>query len=1004
MPTEIGAQGIPLGVATALLELDISQIVKGERAVAATIQNIAKAQEMLLRGDQALQTSAKVTLGILQQQQRVTRGQQGSGNETRQRAQAVQQEAQQAQELIKIENSRLLTMQKEVAILAGFMASLSRIQLEEAKRIKTAGTLNKAKQQEVEQTRKVLTLTERIAAANEAYYKRLQQNVALERGSFTGGENIGIGAFPGRTRREDPGSFVGQLRNAPGFGSIPFSLADLRAAGGGAGAGGGRGGGGGFGAGNPNIPTFAQFGLFPFAGLAGAAGAPGLQQGILGASSALGIAELGSFRNATVRLANQLQGLGGIFGSLATTGAQAAQALGAKSGGFISSLASIGLAITPLLAGMAGLVAVFALLNKVTEDTQKQIDANTNAILGLADAAAQGTTSEEARQTEQERTARLQVLRPQFAQLLALTSDLTTGQAGLITPGIGARTREATLGQQQAPNLLDLLGLGAIQGTLNNVSKEIDQLESAGAGAAAAQETGVIAANDAAAAAEAATAANQAWAQSLLDAQIKAREAASQLSSAQLGERIEELQTQFTQMTRIMQDPTSTFQFLSEEAKQQFNERAALLQVEIDIYKQARTPLHDFILALKGLPDFLKNLRERSAAFGQAQARQTEDEARADARQQEDQNRQRLRALEDFGRETQQAEEQYQTQRQRVIDDAARADVDLVEEAAGRRQDLIDEANQKELEAEEEHQSRIAKILREGRTRILEAAARLDARGVLETQRRMKDQLAEEDEQRTKAREDAQEKLAEQLADLDENLEEQRRRRAEDLQRRLQDMATEFTVSQQRRRDDFFRRLQQEDQERAFQAQRETQDRALRRQRQLDDFARETNDQLQHYTNLAQIQQNGLEFLRQGFQNFFTQAAQTLPYANAPYLPFGGIGGIGTGYYGGGGSGAGGGGAIIPVRTFAQGINRVPQDMLAGLHAGERVLTPLQNAMYERGGGQVGIVVNINGDIGNNSLPQVRDAAQSGAEAAFNEYMRKMAMQGMAMLSKGGKR
>lgn len=899
---EVGSQGVPLGVATAILEIEISQLTRAERALAATIQNIAKSQELLLKGDQALQASAKTTLGILQQQSKVTGGS---------RSQQARQETRELQTQATLSNTILRSEQQRVGV---------------------AQQTTKALQEQTQQLQRQGAIADRLAAA-----ARIRQAA------------------------EQQGSFVGQLRQDAFGGGLPKAA-------------GGR---GGFGAGNPNIPTFAQFGLFPFAGLAGSLGASGLQQGILGASSVLGIAELGSFRNAITRLGTQLQGLGGIFGTLATGGARAAQTLGAQSGGLVASLGAIGAAAAPLV----GVLGAIVLLTQAIAEWQKKITDVTTAIQDFNQQAAEGATSGEIQGQVDEARRRQELDRQSQQAFQQLLADFQASIPQGFESGADRQQRVAPLNQRlsqltggQFSNIESITDQFAIQQIIGNFGNSIAELGVTIATGESQLQSSAIAAND------------LAEQQDLLTrAQLEAAQAAKELTNAQIDQKIAEFRQQADQIYAVFASGAP----ISEEYRAELQGQAENLERQIQVYNQLKSPLRDFVVLLTGaakeLPDFVKGVANIVENFRRQNERQAQDEALQDQRKEEDRNRQRIRALEDFSRETRDAEEQFQTQRQRVIEDAARADQELIEEAAERRLELIEDANEREQELEDDHQKRIAKILRDGRTRILEAAARLDARGVLETQRRLRDQIQEENERRDEAREDLQERLAEQLADLEENLQKQRERRAEDLQRRLQDMDREFAIQQQRRRDDFFRRLQQEDQERAFQDQREAQDRALRRQRQFEDFNRQIADQLQHYTNLNQIQSNGLEFLRQGFQNFFIQAAQTIP----------------TGTTGGSGSLGGGGGSPAFITPFAQGIGRVPNDMIAALHAGERVLTPLQNAEYQRGGRGT-VIVNINGDLGNNAAPAVRDAAEQGVEAAMEQWMWKFIGEGMNDLSNGG--
>jgi hypothetical protein len=905
MPEAAGA-GIPLGVATALLELDLSQLDRAERQVQNLVQRIRGLQDQLTEGNDQLAASAR------QVTQNLSRANQGGG--TRQR----QSTAQQAQTMAS-------------ATRAAAQAESQRAQAAN----QTASAEAKVTQQLQEQT------------------NQLQRQSAIQ-------DRLAAAARV-RAARETSTSFVGNLRQAAfGGGAVP------------------AGGAGGFGRGNPNIPTFAQFGLFPFAGLAGTFGATGLQQGLMGASSALGVAELGSFRNAIVRLADQLRGLGGVFGSLANLGARAAGALGASSGGLVASLASIGTVVAPILAAIGGI----ALLNNAIEQFQQKVEEATNNIIKNAEEIAAGQTSADIRTgiaDQQRRQGVLERRRQEIETLLADAEEArrtavgTPSQRQAAVAPFNQRARELTGGA-----ITEAVGIGAfmLQRVLAGLDEEINDLAVSIALDVASLDDAEVAANDAAEAAR-----------NLAEAQLEAAESARGLTNAQIDDKIGELENRFQSILAVLNGGIP----ISEEYQQELRGELDEINRIQNALRGMKSPMRDFSVFINGiieeLPDFLKQRNQLIEDRNLRRGREAEDLELQTAREAEDTQRQRLRQIEDFGKQLQQEDADRARQRGQQIEDFERSLAEMEAESRDRVLELTEDYNEDREDAEAEHQRRLAQIAREGRIAVLEAASRLDARGVIETQRRVREQLRQEQENFDDQEERRQEAFEEALEELDDNLAEQQARRRADFERQLARQDQEFAITRQRRVDEFFRNLQREDQERQIRAQREEQDRQIRAQREREDFNRQLTDLLAHYANLNQATNAFYSFFRQGWQNFLNglmPTAQTQTNTG------------GTGVFGG---------STRPFLSpsFASGTPFVSGTGFARVHYGERILSAAENRRFMTGQGGASISIGqINVNAGNLGEYSPQEAQQIVSDGILDALLREMAINGLSDLNGGG--
>lgn len=204
---------------------------------------------------------------------------------------------------------------------------------------------------------------------------------------------------------------------------------------------------------------------------------------------------------------------------------------------------------------------------------------------------------------------------------------------------------------------------------------------------------------------------------------------------------------------------------------------------------------------------------EREAGEARLQATQDYEKQRSETIAQYELSA--LRDAEDFARQRARQEANYQRQIAQVQEDAAKREATWQRDLSEKLAELRSDSNERLVELDENYAKDRERRERDHRDRLLNAAARLDAIGVAEEQRRYADQTndAEENyqEQRGKIQEALDERIADELKAHQRRLEDQRTADAE----RLADMKRAF--EEQRAEEDF--------------------DRAIRLQRQAEDHA-----------------------------------------------------------------------------------------------------------------------------------------------------------------------
>lgn len=197
---------------------------------------------------------------------------------------------------------------------------------------------------------------------------------------------------------------------------------------------------------------------------------------------------------------------------------------------------------------------------------------------------------------------------------------------------------------------------------------------------------------------------------------------------------------------------------------------------------------------------------EREAGEARLQATQDYEKQRSEAIAQYELSA--LRDAEDFARQRARQEANYQRQITQVQEDAAKREATWQRDLSEKLAELRSDSNERLVELDEDYAKDRERSARDHRERLLNAAARLDAIGVAEEQRRYADQSndAEENyqEQRGKIQEALDERIADELKAHARRLEDQRTADAE----RLADMKRAF--EEQRAETDFERALQQQ--------------------------------------------------------------------------------------------------------------------------------------------------------------------------------------------------
>lgn len=588
-------------------------------------------------------------------------------------------------------------------------------------------------------------------------------------------------------------------------------------------------------------PAFLQFALFPFASLAMGTGATGVGQGLMTAAAVAGVTEnLATLRQQLVQTAVNLQQAGGVLGQFAT-----------KVGSVFGASGTFGNAIGTLAAvAIPATLAIVAIGAAIT-DFQKRVQAAEDAVRGafqrrvaVADMVSSGMTTAEA---DQEWVRRRESVENQQNELRLLQGfvDRYVEVAGVIT-------WEELLDPQSYGHTIDRINedlSAATGGAYTDVRSLANVLPELKKNAADAQIdlnelgraifNGAFAANDAAAEeAEAASLTSLA-----AKARIQAEVAATNMTVQSARERQREIAAERSAISR-------NYQFLTDEEKKLADQRVIALDAERDVIAAGMPQIlwRDFVTNFQ---QGFQQLMEMAANFGLQITRINEDRQIAAAQQFEDYGIRGSREADDFARRRGQQIEDFNRE-------LARFDEDYREQ----QQEAQEDFHEDQLEREQDYQDRLAKIIADARVTILESAARLDARGVYEAQRRRNQQLAETTKEYEEEKRQREENFREELEDQREQYERQRAERIKDFQRSLAREDQERAIRSQRELDDYNRQIQR--QAAAY---------ALQDARRQEDYNLQVQRLLGHNTTMQGIIGTGLNVVELLYRSHMTNLA-----------------------------------------------------------------------------------------------------------------------------------
>lgn len=220
------------------------------------------------------------------------------------------------------------------------------------------------------------------------------------------------------------------------------------------------------------------------------------------------------------------------------------------------------------------------------------------------------------------------------------------------------------------------------------------------------------------------------------------------------------------------------------------------------------------------------------------------------------------REAEDFARQRARAVAQFNRQIAQVQEEAARREADWQEDLDERIADMRGEGNKRLQELEEDYQRQRERSAEQHRETLLGAAARLDARAVLEEQRRFARQQRAAEEQHRERVEDERENLERRIAQEREAHEERLADARDADARRIAEMRAAFEEQQ---------RLEDED-------------RAIRLQRMQEDHEQQLAQMEQaHQDRLIQIDRHAAAE-RTALDDAFENQLADLKLYNADYL------------------------------------------------------------------------------------------------------------------------
>lgn len=615
-------------------------------------------------------------------------------------------------------------------------------------------------------------------------------------------------------------------------------------------------------------PAFLQFALFPFASLAMGAGAPGVGQGLMTAAAVAGVTEnLATLRQQLVQTAVNLQQAGGVLGQFAT-----------KVGSVFGASGTIGNAIGTLAAvAIPATLAIVAIGAAIT-DFQKRVQAAEDAVRGafqrrvaVADMVSSGMTTAEAdqewvrrRESVENQQNELELLQGFVDRYMEAAGDISLFDSASYGRMIDQMNEELSAATGGA--YTDIRSLANVLPELQKLAQDA-QIDLNELGRAI--FNGAFAANDAAAA-QAEAAANTEIA---AKARIQAEVATTNMTVQSARERQQAIAAERSAISR-------NYQFLTDEEKKLANQRVIALDAERNAIAAAMPQIlwRDFVTNFqKGF----QQLMEMAANFGLQIKRINEDRQIAAAQQFEDYGIRGSREADDFARRRGQQIEDFNRE-------LARFDEDYREQ----QQEAQEDFHEDQLEREQDYQDRLAKIIADARITILESAARLDARGVYEAQRRRNQQLAETTKEYEEEKRQREEKFREELEDQREQYERQRAERIRDFQRSLAREDQERAIRSQRELDDYNRQIQR--QAAAY---------ALQDARRQEDYNLQVQRLLGHNTTVQGIIGTGLNVVELLYRSHMANLAAVVSGSTSPAPSTNGGGGGGLFAQGTGGGG-----------------------------------------------------------------------------------------------------
>lgn len=217
------------------------------------------------------------------------------------------------------------------------------------------------------------------------------------------------------------------------------------------------------------------------------------------------------------------------------------------------------------------------------------------------------------------------------------------------------------------------------------------------------------------------------------------------------------------------------------------------------------------------------------------------------------------------------------------------------EDYVNRRSEIIRNSNQEELRAKQELELRLKQLEQDHNDRLYDLESSRDALGIVNENRRYKEQVANEKEQAALQAKERKQQLKQQLADLDAQYALEEARRQEDYQLRRQEAIENAAKEEAQRKADLAQQLQdmqdaekqkEDDLAKSYEDQRNA---------RLKDFNRQIIDLYEQFDKEAKMSDGWYQYMYGQFENFMKSLASTIPPGtlNNPYAPPGGGGGGG---------------------------------------------------------------------------------------------------------------